>query len=95
VQLQSGATERRYLSPLTTQFDWRSVGFDPKLLLMARQTKLSFEERLAKIAADARERAQLLPACKERDELLSRAQKCDTALRINAWMTSPGLRPPE
>jgi hypothetical protein len=61
---------------------------------MARQST-SLEERLAKTAADARERAELLPPGKERDELLSRAQKCDRARKINAWMTSPGLQPPD
>jgi hypothetical protein len=62
---------------------------------MARQTKPSLEERLVKTAADARERAELLPPGKERDELLSLVQKCDTARKINAWVTSPGLLPPE
>jgi len=62
---------------------------------MARQIKPSLEERLTKTAADARERAQALPPGKERDELLSRAQKCDRALKINAWVTSPGLQAPE
>jgi hypothetical protein len=62
---------------------------------MARQIKPSLEERLVKTAADARERALALPPGKERDELLSRAQKCDTARKINAWVTSPGLRPPQ
>jgi hypothetical protein len=62
---------------------------------MIRPSKPSLEERLTKTAADARERAQSLPPGKERDELLSHAQKCDTALRINAWVTLPGVRPPD
>jgi len=59
---------------------------------MTKQT--SFEERLQKTAAEARARADSLPPGKERDDLLSRARQCETALSINAWVTSPGLRPP-
>jgi hypothetical protein len=60
---------------------------------MARPIQPSLEQRLAKTPAKAREHAQLLPPGKERDELVSRAQECDRALKINAWVTSPGLRP--
>ena len=55
--------------------------------------KPSFEERLANAAKDARERAQLLPPCEERNALLLRAQNCETAIEFNAWVTSG--HPPE
>ena len=46
----------------------------------------SFEERLAKAAAEARERAEQLPPGMERQELLERIAACDTALTISAWV---------
>ena len=60
-----------------------------------RLPKSSFEERLAKAATAARERAAKLPPCEEREELLELALACDRAARINAWVTSPGLQAPK
>jgi len=47
----------------------------------------SFEVRLAKAAAEARERAEHLPPGTERQALLDRAVACDMALTINAWVS--------
>ena len=55
----------------------------------------SLEERLAKQAQESRERAGRLPPGTERDVLLRRARQADAAARINEWINSPGLQPPE
>jgi hypothetical protein len=56
---------------------------------------LSFEERLAEEARRLRERAELLPIGQEREELLNKARQAENALRLSAWLTSPGLQPPK
>ena len=55
----------------------------------------SLEQRLAKATQDCRERADKLPPGKEREVLLRRARQAVTAARINKWISSPGLQPPE
>ena len=55
----------------------------------------SFEERLAMQAQRLKEQAQTLPPGTDREMLLKRVQQTETACRINAWLTSPGLRSPE
>jgi hypothetical protein len=55
----------------------------------------TFEERLTMQAERLKEQAQTLPPGKDREMLLKRVQQTETASRINAWLTSPGLRSPE
>jgi hypothetical protein len=55
----------------------------------------SLEERLAMHAEECRERAYKLPLGMERDVLLKRARQADSAVRINRWISSPRLQPPE
>ena len=55
----------------------------------------SLEERLAKHAQESRERAGRLPPGKGREIFLKRARQADAAARINNWISSPGLQPPE
>jgi hypothetical protein len=43
----------------------------------------------------AKDEAEKLPRGKERDALLRKARQLHTASRINAWLSSPGLRPPK
>ena len=38
--------------------------------------------------------AEKLPCGRERDELLRKARQLETASRINEWVSSPGLSPP-
>jgi hypothetical protein len=59
-----------------------------------RMRKPSFEDRLASEAARWREKAGSLPAGIERDLLLRKARRAETAARINEWVSSPGLRSP-
>ena len=60
-----------------------------------RSVPHSFEENLAaeksKLEAQA---AQLKPG-PQRDGLLRKIRQLETALDMNEWLASPGLRPPE
>ena len=52
------------------------------------------EERLRMQAMSDRERAERLPPGREREELLVRARRADTASHFSEWLRSPGLKPP-
>ena len=52
-------------------------------------------DRIEIFAKNIRDRASLLPPGKEQDDLLRRARLADTALHLNDWVDSPGLRPPK
>ena len=55
----------------------------------------TFQERLAAEARRFKEAAEELPpGSHARELLLRRARQAETALQINNWLTSPGLRPP-
>jgi hypothetical protein len=41
-----------------------------------------------------RERAKALPPRPEREELLLKARRAETASHISEWLNSPGLQPP-
>jgi hypothetical protein len=55
----------------------------------------SFPDRLAKEADRLRVEAEVLPHGPERDELLKKARQADIAARMDEWLSSPGLRPPD
>ena len=56
---------------------------------------LTFPDRLAQEAKRWRSEAEKLPpASAERKELERKARLADTAEHIDAWLKSPGLRPP-
>jgi hypothetical protein len=57
--------------------------------------KLPFEQRLAQEAHRVKERAKSLPHGRKRELLSRKARQLETALHINEWLSSPGLRPPE
>ena len=59
-----------------------------------KQTK-SLNDRLASFAKEVREKASKLRPGPERDDLLKRAQRADTASHIDEWANSPGLQPPK
>jgi hypothetical protein len=59
-----------------------------------KQTQ-SLEERLTEEAKRLRAEAKLLPPGAARDEMVRKARQAETASRMNGWLTSPGLRPPE
>jgi hypothetical protein len=56
---------------------------------------LTFPERLDQEAKRLRTEAARLPPGFERDELLRKARQAETALHVNDWLSSPGLRTPE
>jgi len=55
----------------------------------------SLKERLASFAKAVREKAATLPPGIERDDLLRRARRADTASHLDEWVRSPGLQPPK
>ncbi len=59
----------------------------------AKQTT-SLKDRLEAFAAEAREKAKSVAGA-ERDELLKKARRADTAAHIDDWANSPGLQPPK
>ena len=59
-----------------------------------RKQTVPFDERLRKVAHEAREAARQLPQGPERNLLLRKAGQAETAVRINGWLASPGLRSP-
>jgi hypothetical protein len=56
---------------------------------------LSFKDRLLAFAEDIRSQAALLPAGHERDDMLTRARRADTAWRLDDWANSPRLQTPK
>jgi hypothetical protein len=56
---------------------------------------VSFEDRLARAAHQAREAAELLPPGLDRELLLRKASACETAAEIHLWISSPGAEPPQ
>lgn len=58
-----------------------------------KQTK-TLTERLADDAARLRDEARVLAPGRRREMLLRRARQDETAMQIEAWLHSPGLRAP-
>ena len=59
-----------------------------------RKHTTSFDDRLRKAADDARQAAEKLPQGPQREMLLSKACQAEAAVRLNRWLTSPGLQSP-
>ena len=55
----------------------------------------SLKDRLTAFAEEARQRAGLMQSGAERDQLLKKASRADTAAHLDDWANSPGLRPPK
>jgi hypothetical protein len=53
------------------------------------------QDRLASFAKNIREKASLLPQGPEKDKLLRKARRADTASHLDDWANSPGLQPPK
>jgi hypothetical protein len=54
-----------------------------------RKQTQSLQERLAAFAEDARERARSLPAGREREMLLRRAEQNEATLNLTDWLSAP------
>jgi hypothetical protein len=63
--------------------------------MVRRRFIASPKDLLAAFAKDAIQKASDLPPCPEREELLKRARRADTAAHIDEWINSPGLRSPK
>ena len=55
----------------------------------------SLKDRLVAFAKEVREKASKLAPGPERDELLTKARRADTASHLDDWANSPGLRAPK
>jgi hypothetical protein len=56
---------------------------------------LSFDERLAECAHEARKQARLLPNGALRDALLEKARQYEVQISMNAWLLTPSARSAE
>ncbi|SHN80539.1 hypothetical protein SAMN05444170_4413 [Bradyrhizobium erythrophlei] len=56
---------------------------------------LTFPYRLKNFAEDLKAKAAKLRPGPEREALLRRARRADTASHIDEWANSPGLQPPK
>jgi hypothetical protein len=57
--------------------------------------KPTIEEKWRQQSEAAKQEAEKLPHGKERDALMRKARRLQTASQINQWLSSPELRPPE
>jgi hypothetical protein len=55
----------------------------------------TFEDRIAAERAQVEQAAANLPEGPHKDTLLKNINQLDKALRINRWLSSPGLQPPK
>jgi hypothetical protein len=60
-----------------------------------KRPDMSFQDRLQRFAAQAREAAKSLPPGADRDRLAQQALENETAAKIDRWLSSPGLRSPK
>ena len=57
--------------------------------------RISLKDRLSSFAKEIREKASRLPPGAEREAMLKRASRADTAAHLDDWINSSGLRTPE
>ena len=55
---------------------------------------LTLQERLAQEAERPRQEAKGTPSGIERERMIRRAREAETALYVNEWLSSPGLKVP-
>ena len=54
----------------------------------------SLQDRLMKFAKEAREKASRLPPGSEREDILRKARRAETAFHMDDWLSSQELQPP-
>jgi hypothetical protein len=59
------------------------------------QPKAPFDLRLAQEVLRVKEQIKSLPQGRERELLSRKARQLETALQINKWLSSTGLKSPE
>jgi hypothetical protein len=57
--------------------------------------KITLEQKWHQESEAAKNEAQKLPHGKEREALVRIARQLETASKIDQWLSSPGLKPPE
>jgi hypothetical protein len=57
--------------------------------------KITIEEKWHQQSKEAQGEAQKLPHGKEREALVRKARRLETASQINQWLSSPELKPPQ
>jgi hypothetical protein len=60
-----------------------------------RKQTTPLKDRLASFATEVREKALQLRPGPERDELLRKARRADTASHLDGWTNSSELQPPK
>lgn len=60
-----------------------------------RKRSMSFKDRLASFAQEARDTASSLPPGPEKEEALRKIRQADVASNLEEWANSPGLQPPK
>jgi hypothetical protein len=58
-------------------------------------TQITIEQKWHEISEATKKEAKKLPHGKEREALVRKARKLETASHMNAWLSSPGLKTPE
>lgn len=53
------------------------------------------KDRLASFAKDVRKKTDLLPAGRQREDMLKMARQADTAAHLEDWANSRGLQSPK
>jgi hypothetical protein len=56
---------------------------------------ISVKDRLVRLAKEARDRAEAMPPGAKREALMKAAKLSETALQVQQWLSSPGLRAPK
>ena len=59
-----------------------------------RKNSVPFDQRLQRMAGEAREAAGKLPDGLQREVLLRKAKQAETAAHLNEWLSSGGLQNP-
>ena len=57
-------------------------------------TKITLEQKWRQLSEAAKKEAEKLPYGEEREALLRKARKLETASQIDQWISSPALQPP-
>jgi hypothetical protein len=57
--------------------------------------EITLQDRIVEWAKEVRAQAAELPPGPDRDELLKKVRRAETAMHLEDWASSPGLQPPK
>jgi hypothetical protein len=63
--------------------------------MLRTRPKPSFDQRLAQEALRIQEQVKSMPPGRDRELLVRKARQLKTALHVNEWLSSPGLKTPD